>query len=361
MRIVVKVGTNLLTSKDGALDRRRIAVLAGELSSLKSSGCHVVLVSSGAIGAGMGRMGLRERPSSLRDKQALAAIGQPLLMDAYQESFRSAGVTLAQVLLTRQDFDDRARYINARSTLQALLEMGVVPIINENDTVAVEEINFGDNDTLAALVAATVNADYLFLLTDVDGLYKGVPGKSELIPVVEKITPEIEEYASGKSGSGKGVGGMKTKLSAARTATSAGVKMVIANGADPRVISRILGGEKTGTTFLPGKALEPRKCWIAFGTRCRGRIIIDDGAVQALVKKGKSLLPSGIVAAEGTFGVGDAVAILGVNRREIGRGLTYYSSSDIDKIKGKRSSEITKILPRADFEEAVHRDNLVLL
>lgn len=362
MRIVIKVGTNLLTVKDGSLNKGRISALAGALAALKSDGCEVVLVSSGAIGAGMGRMGLDTRPSSLRDKQALAAIGQPLLMEAYQAAFSALDLTTAQVLLTRQDFDDRARYINARNTMLALLGMGALPVVNENDTVAVEEINFGDNDTLAALVAAKVSADYLFILTDVEGLYRGLPGKSEIIPVVNKITPEIEDYASDKSGSGKGVGGMKTKISAARIATAAGVKTVITSGADPAVIGKIIKGHKAGTVFMPSsKALEARKCWIAFGAKCRGKIVIDDGAVQALVKKGKSLLPSGIVSAQGTFGVGDTVGIFTVSGKEIGRGLASFSSSDLEKIKGKKTAEIRKLLPAADVEEAVHRDNLVLL
>jgi glutamate 5-kinase len=363
MRIVIKIGTNLLTNKDGTLNAERIGSLAAELAELKQDGCQIVLVSSGAIGAGMGKLGLTKRPSALREKQALAAIGQPLLMDAYQTSFSRRGLTIAQLLLTRQDFIDRQRYINARNTLLALLDLGVIPIINENDTVAVEEIDqvFGDNDTLSALVAAKVAADRLFIFTDVDGLYKGVPGKSELLSVVEQVTEEIESFASPTSGSGKGVGGMRTKLSAAKIATAAGVTMVIANGDKPGTIRRILQGERIGTTFLPHQALEPRKCWIAFGARCRGKLVIDDGAAAALLRKGKSLLPSGITAVEGKFAVGDTVSILSADRKEIGRGLACYSAVDMEKIRGRRSAEIKKILPSADFEEAIHRDNLVIL
>ena len=223
MRIVIKVGTNILTGKNGSLDRALIGRLAAEIAALKITGAQVVLVSSGAIGAGMGKMGIAARPTDLRQKQALAAIGQPLLMEVYESVFSAVDVTVAQVLLTRQDFDDRQRYINARNTMLTLLDMGVVPVINENDTVAVDEIKIGENDTLSALVAAKISADWLFLFTDVDGLYKGDPGKSELISVVEKVTPEIEAYASDTSASGKGIGGMRTKLVAAKIATAAGV------------------------------------------------------------------------------------------------------------------------------------------
>jgi glutamate 5-kinase len=361
MRIVIKIGTNLLTTREGALDTARIGLFAEELAGLRKKGHQVVIVSSGAIGAGMGKLGLASRPSSLRDKQALAAVGQPLLMNAYEHSFGGRGCAVAQVLLTRQDFDDRQRYLNARNTLLALLEFGVIPVINENDTVAVEEINFGDNDTLAAMVAAKIAADWLFLLTDVDGFYRGLPGKGELIRVVEKITPEIEECASCVSGSGKGTGGMRTKLAAGKIAAMAGVKMVIASGREQRAVTRVLEGEAVGTLFLPGQHIEPRKCWIAFGTKCRGKIVVDAGAAEALLKRGKSLLPSGIVATEKTFGVGDTVSIVDRAGREIGRGLTYYSSADVDRIKGKKTAEIKKILEHTDIEEVVHRDNLVIL
>jgi glutamate 5-kinase len=358
MRIVIKVGTNLLAPGDGSLDKAWIAELVREIASLKKGGADVVLVTSGAIGAGMGRMRAARRPDSLRDKQALAAIGQPILMNAYEEAFAAEKLTVAQVLLTRQDFDDRTRYLNARNTLLALLEMGVVPVINENDTIAVEEINFGDNDTLAALVASKVSADWIFLLTDVDGLYRGGPETGELIKVVEKITADIEKQAGGSS-SGKGTGGMKTKLSAAKIATASGVKMVIMKGA-PGNISRVLNGEKIGTLFKPGKALEPRKCWIAFGAKCKGKITVDEGAAAALMKD-KSLLASGILSVEGKFAVGDTVSIQGPSGKELARGLAYFGAADVSKIKGKRSADIKKLLPDADYEEVVHKDNLVVL
>ena len=361
MRIVIKAGTNLLTGKTGELDRKRITSLAKEIAQLRGEGHEVLIVTSGAIGAGMGRMKLRVRPSSLKEKQALAAIGQPLLMDIYQDAFSELKITIAQVLLTRTDFDDRQKYINAQNTLLTLLKMGAVPIINENDTVAVEEINFGDNDTLSALVSAAVSADWLFMLTDVEGLYKGAPGKGELIQTVEKITRDIEKHASGVSGSGKGVGGMKTKLLAAKIATSSGVKTVIANGLEDNIIGKVLSGQNRGTTFLPAKAIEARKHWIAFGSKCKGSISVDEGAAKALLKGGKSLLPSGIIGAGGAFKAGDTVSILDNAGKEIARGVAGYSCDEIEQIKGRKSAEIKKILSKFSTDEVIHRDNLVVL
>ncbi|MFC1501453.1 glutamate 5-kinase [Elusimicrobiota bacterium] len=361
MRLVVKIGTNLLTEKTGSLNEKLIGSITKDLAKLKKAGAEIVIVTSGSIGAGMGKLKIHKRPNSLREKQALAAIGQPLLMDIYQEKLGSLGIDIAQVLLTRHDFHEREQYINARDTLFSLLELGVIPIVNENDTVAIEEINFGDNDTLSALVAATISADYLFMLTDVDGLHKGAPGKGELLSTVEKITSEIENHATDKSESGKGTGGMKTKISAAKIAISSGVKTVIAKGTESNIISRIVNGEQIGTTFVPSKAMCARKSWIAFGPKCKGKISIDDGAVKALTEKGKSLLPSGITSVNGKFGVGDTISIVDSKHKEIARGLTYYSSKDIEKMKGKKSEEIKKILPHHNFEEIVHRDNLVTL
>lgn len=361
MIIVVKVGTNLLTAKDGTLDKSSVKAFVADLIKVKNSGHSVVLVTSGAIGAGMGQMKLKTRPQTLKEKQALAAVGQPILMAAYHEEFGKQGATVAQVLLTRQDFDDREQYLNARNTMLTLLEMGVIPVINENDTVAVEEINFSGNDILAALVAAKICADTLVLLTDVDGLYKGKPGESELVETVEKVTEEIESYASGDSGSGKGVGGMKTKLKAAKIASAAGVTTVIANGGKAGILEKIVAGKKAGTVFAPNKHLEARKCWIAFGTNCRGRIYIDEGAEQALTARGKSLLSSGIVKVEGKFDKGDTVSIIGGDDKEIARGLAAFSSEEVDKIKGKKSIEISSILGYDAAEEVIHRDNLVIL
>lgn len=361
MIIVVKAGTNLLTSKDGTLDKTRVKSVVSDIVSLKKAGHTVALVTSGAIGAGMGRMKLKARPKTLKEKQALAAVGQPILMDAYHENFCALGETVAQVLLTRQDFDDRARYLNAKNTMLTLLELGVIPIINENDTVAVDEINFSGNDILAALVAAKISANVLVLLTDVDGLYKGEPGKGDIVEVVEKITPDVEGYATGKSGSGKGVGGMKTKIDAAKIAGAAGVTTVIANGMTAGILKKIASGDKAGTVFLPSKHLEARKCWIAFGTKCRGRIFIDKGASGALLERGKSLLPSGITKVEGDFQSGDTVSIIGADGKEIARGMAAFSSEETDLIRGRKSTEISKVLGYDAAEEVIHRDNLVIL
>jgi len=361
MRIVIKLGTNLLTTKNSCLDDNRIKDIVREVASLIKEGHQVVIVTSGAICAGMGKLNLESRPSSLKEKQALAAVGQPILMDAYKKHFDGQGLAIAQVLLTRNDFDQRQNYLNARNTLFTLLEMKVVPIINENDTVAVEEINFGENDTLAALVAAKISANVLILLTDVDGLYKGAVGKSEIISKVDKITDEIESYAKNSSSSGKGSGGMASKISAAKIATANGIKTVIANGLKGHVLARIIQGDETGTVFMPKEALEARKCWIAFGAKCKGKITVDDGAVTAIKENKKSLLPSGIISVEGKFEVGDTISILDKSGKEVARGLTFYSFETIDKIKKKRSSDIKKILPGADYEEVIHRDNLVIL
>ena len=362
MRMVVKIGTNLLTAADGSLNQERIESLVDAIVQIKTGDDEVVIVTSGAIGAGMGKLKIESRPKSLKEKQALAAIGQPLLMDIYQTAFSEKGITIAQVLLTRHDFIDRQRYLNARNTLVRLLEWDVVPIINENDTIAVEEIDlkFGDNDTLSALVAAKVSADLLVIFTDVDGLYKGIPGASELVTKVDKITKEIEDYASGDSSSGKGVGGMRTKIAAAKIATAAGVNVVIANGQNPGVLVDIAAGRQTGTTFSCHEPLEARKCWIAFGAKCAGKIVVDDGAAKAVKEADKSLLPSGIVKVEGKFGVGDSVSIVTRSGVEIARGLTEFTSADIEVIKGKKTSEVKKLLDDVDSEEVIHKDNLVV-
>jgi len=361
MRIVIKIGTNLLTAKNGSLDKNRMDSLAREISCVKKSGSEVVIVTSGAIGAGMGKMKISERPQELPEKQALAAIGQPILMQAYNDVFEKYGLTAGQILITRHDFEDRQRYLNARNTLLKLLAMGIVPVINENDTTAVEGIKFGENDTLSALVAAKISADVLLILTDVDGLYKGAVGKSEIIKIVENITKEIEGLATGSSSSGKGVGGMRTKLSAAKIAVSSGVKVYIANGLKEGVITKIVSGESIGTLFPAKKGMDARKCWIAFGTKSKGRIIIDDGAVKAIKDGKKSLLASGITGVSGSFEEGDSASIVDKNGEEIARGLPHFSSAQIEKIKGRKTSEIKKLVPEAGFEEVIHRDNLVVL
>lgn len=363
LRIVVKVGTSLLTDGSGNLNCEFIQSLCDDLSSLKKQGKEIILVTSGAIVAG--RAMLKGVAQNLREKQAAAAIGQVRLMQVYEQEFEKKNILIGQVLLTREDLEERNRYLNARNTLLTLLNLGAIPIINENDTVAVEEIQVGDNDTLSAIVAAKINADYLTILTDVEGLYTDDPTKNKnakFISEVREITPEIEILAGKNPAGERGTGGMLTKIEAAKIATRSGVTMVIAQGKKDKVVSRILKGEKIGTKFLPHEeGLKARERWIAFGMKVKGKIYIDSGAVEALVKKGKSLLPSGISSVEGKFQVGDMISIFSPQAKEIARGLTYYSAEEIERIKGKKSQEIESILGRKDYDEIIHRDNLVIL
>ncbi|HBT47150.1 MAG TPA: glutamate 5-kinase [Peptococcaceae bacterium] len=363
-RVVVKVGTSTLTHQTGKLNLERMERLARELADQVNAGRQVILVTSGAVGAGMGRLGLKERPRTLPEKQAAAAVGQGLLMHMYEKFFGEYGLTVAQVLLTRDDLADRRRYLNARHTFGALLRLGVLPIVNENDTVAVEEIRVGDNDTLSALVAGLVDADALILLTDSDGLYTADPRscpEARLIPVVEEIGPEIEAAAGG-GGSTWATGGMVTKLQAARLATSFGIPVVIAGGLLPGRIAGILRGEEIGTLFLPrDHRAHGRKKWLAYGPVAQGKIWVDAGAARAIIHRGKSLLPGGITGVEGNFEHGSLVSILGPDGKEIARGMTNYSAEEIKRIQGKKTGEILAILGRKDYDEVVHRDNLIVL
>ncbi len=369
-RIVVKVGSSLLTDERGNLNRSFIDYLCNDLSKLTRESEEIILVTSGAIVAGIGKLkkldeAAKYRPLDLREKQAAAAIGQVCLMQTYEQEFGKVNIPVAQVLLTREDFEERYRYLNVRNTLLTLLDAGVIPIINENDTVAVEEIQVGDNDNLSAIVASKVGADYLIILTDVQGLYTDDPTKNrnaELISEVKEITPEIEILAGKNPAGEKGTGGMLTKIQAAKIATRSGVTMLIASGKEENVVSRILQGESIGTKFLAQEeGLKARDRWIAFGMKAKGKIGIDQGAVDALVNRGKSLLPSGITSVEGKFDIGEMVGIFSPEQKEIARGLTYYSEAEIEKIKGKKSQEIEKILGRRDYDEVIHRDNLVIL
>ncbi len=363
-RIVVKVGTSTITHDTGKLNLFRMERLARALSDLHNQGRDVILITSGAVGAGVGRMGLRERPSTLPMKQALAAVGQASLMQMYEKFFGEYGQTVGQVLLTRDAFDDRPRYLNIRNTLCGLLELGVIPVINENDTVAVEEIKFGDNDTLSALVSVVVHADLLIILSDIDGLYDKNPKENDdavLLPVVDHISDSIRENSTGR-GSSFASGGMYTKLAAADIVLPAGIPMVIASGAEDRVVRRIVEGEPLGTLFLPSsEGRQDRKQWIASGGRPQGVLVIDDGAVLAIEERGSSLLPSGVVAVRGDFSRGQIVSIQGIHGREIARGLTNYDSADVLCILGKRTDEIESVLGERDFDEVVHRDNLAVL
>lgn len=362
-RIVIKVGTSSLVSETGSIDRDKMSAMVMQLAKIKEQGKEVVLVSSGAIRAGMERIGLVERPKTIPEQQATAAIGQSVLMQTYTDLLSAFSIVPAQILLTRDDFHHRTRYLNARNTLYTLLRLKCLPIVNENDTVATEEIKFGENDTLAALVAACADADLLINLSDVDGLYNGDPrvdSTCELIEEVESVTPEIEALAGGTHGV-CGSGGMRSKIEAAKIATNSGVRMVIANAARPNVITDIVQGKSIGTRFLSSATeLNHRKRWIAFGNRIHGTVTVNDGAKRMLVERGKSLLSVGITGVNGEFEVGDLISVQDEHSNQLARGLANYSSNDITQIKGKRSSDIEKILGHKDFDEVIHRDNLVL-
>ncbi|NLZ38636.1 MAG: glutamate 5-kinase [Firmicutes bacterium] len=360
--VVVKVGSRTLTHASGKINLRMMEKLVRELADLKNQGYQVILVTSGAVAAGIGRLGLESKPQTIPEKQAVAAVGQGLLIQMYEKLFSEYGLVIAQVLLTRDDFNDRKRYLNSRNTLQALLEYGAIPVINENDTVAVEEIEFGDNDTLSALVASLLDADLLVLLTDIGGLYTANPKldpQAQLIGKVEQITPEIKKLAGG-SDEMLATGGMITKLMAAEIAVNSGVPMIIADGKEPHVLQRLLEGENIGTYFCAReKSLESRKRWIAYGQIPHGKLIIDEGAAHAVLYEGKSLLPSGILAVYGSFEQGETVAIEDQEGKEIARGLVNYNSRELRQIKGLHTEEAAGLLQRA-CGEAVHRNNMVV-
>jgi len=364
MRIVVKVGTSTLTYENGKLNLEIMEKLVRQIANLLNRGENVILVTSGAIGAGMGKLNLKEKPKTIPEKQSLAAIGQGLLIEIYEKFFNEYGKITAQVLLTKEDFSDRRRYLNVSYTLSNLLKWGVVPIINENDTVTVDEIKIGDNDTLAALLASLVEADILIILTDIDGLYDKDPRiykEAKIIEVVEEFSDELFKIA-GSAGTKRGTGGMYTKIQAAKICWNSGVKMIIANGKIDNVLNQIANGEKIGTTFLPmKKPISSRKVWIAFNAKVSGRLFIDEGAAKAIIKHGKSLLPSGVVKTEGDYDVGDCVAVVDHQEKEIARGLINYSSEEVEKIKGCKTHEIEKILGYKYYDEVIHRDNLVIL
>jgi glutamate 5-kinase len=367
-RIVIKIGTSTLTHASGQLNPEFFSGLVRQVAEEHKKGKEILIVTSGAVGAGLGKLNLLNRkPATLPERQAVAAIGQGLLMEVYEKLFAAHGITVAQILMTRDDMNNRRRYLNARNTLlQLITGYKAVPIINENDTVATEELElrFGDNDTLSALVASLVGADLLILLSDVSGLYTGDPRRNKdasLIPVVKEITPEIQAMA-GNAGTIFGSGGMQTKIEAARIVTRSGIAMVLASGEDPRIIQRIITGEEVGTVFLPAQeTLLGRKRWIAFAGQPRGEIVIDPGAVEALVIHKKSLLPSGVIAVQGRFEPGDLVRIVNGENREVARGLSNFSAEEIKKIMGGKTRTIAQILGYKAYDEVVHRDNLVCL
>jgi glutamate 5-kinase len=364
--LVIKIGTSSLTQPEaGHLALSTIAGLVETLSKLRRQGHRVVLVSSGAVGVGCTRLGLAERPRSIALKQAVAAVGQGRLMRVYDDFFTSLNQPIAQVLLTRDDLVQRSRYLNAYQTFHELLKLGVIPIVNENDTVAVDELKFGDNDTLSALVASLLEADWLFLLTDVDRLYSADPRSNpdaEPIYLVNKIE-QLQQLQVKTVGAGSrwGTGGMFTKIAAAQIATGAGVRTVITEGRSPGNIERILQGEAIGTQFAPQpRPLNARKRWIAHGLIPAGKLFLDDGAVDAIRSLGKSLLAAGVTKIAGEFDNQDAVLLCDKDGQEIARGLVNYNSQELQQIQGHRSEEIPAILGYVGAETIVHRDNLVL-
>jgi len=361
-RAVIKLGSSLLVSLGTGLNKDSIYRLTEELAWLKKRGRQIVMVSSGAIAAGMERLNIKKRPKTISELQAAAAIGQSTLMHVYEEAFAPWGLKVGQVLLTHEDMRERKRYINSRNTLLTLLDMGVIPIINENDSVVVEEIKFGDNDLLGALVTSLVDADLLLILTDTEGLYDGEPQRGgKLISLVKKVNKEVEEMAKG-SQTEISIGGMVSKVGAAKLAARFGVPTVVTSGRAQGVLERVFTGELIGTLFLAhSEKLKGRKQWIGFTLRPKGRLKLDRGAQKAIVKGGKSLLPSGIIAVDGDFGRGDPVSCLDPQGKELARGLVNYDSYELRKIMGQQSSQIEEVLGYKYTDEVIHRDNLVIL
>lgn len=364
--LVVKIGTSSLTSPEtGNLALATIGALVEVLSYLRQQGHQVILVSSGAVGIGCARLGLRERPRAIAQKQAVAAVGQGRLMRIYDDFFTSQQQPIAQVLLTRADLVQRQRYLNAYNTLQELLKLGVIPIVNENDTIATDELKFGDNDTLSALVASLVDADWLFLMTDVDRLYSADPRlqpDAQPIAVVNDLQQLAElQVQIGNPGSRWGTGGMATKITAAEIATEAGVRTVITDGRSPQNLLRILAGESLGTHFLAQpRTVNARKRWIGRALVPVGKLYLDPGAVRAITDLGRSLLAAGITQIEGSFQSQEAVQLCDLSGQEVARGLVNYSSAELQQIQGRKSEEIRGILGYSGAETVIHRDNLVL-
>ncbi len=363
-RIVVKVGSSLVTNQGEGLDLNALTNWAKQIASLRANGCEVVLVSSGAIAEGMQRLGWKKRPSAVHELQAAAAVGQMGLVQAYESCFRQHHIHAAQVLLTHADLADRERYLNARSTLRTLLTLGVIPIINENDTVVTDEIKFGDNDTLGALVANLIEADAFVILTDQVGLFTADPRKDASATLVSEALAgdaKLEEMAGG-AGSAIGRGGMLTKILAAKRAARSGAHTVIASGHERDVLPRLLQGESIGTLLTASSlSLDARKQWLADHLQVTGKVMLDAGAVRVLRNEGKSLLSIGVTQVSGEFQRGAVVAVLDTEGRDIARGLINYSAAEARRIAGKSSGEIEHILGYVDEPELIHRDNLVLL
>ncbi|MFN0052385.1 MAG: glutamate 5-kinase [Planctomycetales bacterium] len=360
--LVVKVGTNVLSRSDDTLDDSRFDALAAQIHGARQSGRQVVLVSSGAIGSGIGLLGLTERPSDLPHLQAAAAVGQAHLIRRYDDSLLRYGYRAAQLLLTANDFRHRGRYLNVRNTLRTLFEYNAIPIVNENDTVSVKEIRFGDNDRMAALVTNLLDAPLLVILSVIEGLYDGdpeLPG-SRVIPLVERWDDALLGLAQ-PTRSSRGTGGMQSKLEAARAVTAVGGNVIIANGRNPQVIDDILAGKQLGTLFLArGRALPAWKRWIGYALTPRGKYVLDDGARRAIEQRGRSLLAIGIVAVEGEFTKGEVVSLVDRQGVEFARGLTNYGAHDARRIAGRRSDEVTALLGGRPYDEVIHCDNLVV-
>lgn len=363
-RVVVKVGTSSITYPNGKINLSKMDELSKQISDLRNSGREPILISSGAVGAGMGKLD-RDPPVSLPEKQALAAVGQGLLMGMYEKFFADYSQNVAQVLLTRDCFADSSRYLYSRDTLFALLDFGVIPIINENDTIAVEELRFGDNDTLSAMVACSVDADFLIILSDIDGLYDANPREepaAKLIREVTEITVDMEK-SSRTRGSSMSSGGMFTKLAAARITMANGIPMVIADSAEKDIIIRAAEGEAVGTLFRPRRESyeSSHRRWLSAGCAVKGAVVVDEGAEDAIRNKGTNLFTSGVVEIRGNFVHGEVVSVLSRSGMVVASGISNYSSEDARKIMGKRSAEIREILGSADYEELIHRRNIAIL
>lgn len=361
-RVVVKIGSSLICEQE-SLSQGRLRSLAGQIAALRKRGLEVVMVTSGAVAAGVRKLGLSSRPQTLIMKQACASAGQVSLMAAWEKALGAFDLKCAQILLTADDLSDRRRFLNARNTMLSLVDLGVVPVVNENDTVAVEELKVGDNDTLGSLVASLVEADLFINLTDLDGLYDSDPRsrpEAALVSQVDEVDQAVMDFAG--DGGPMGTGGMLTKVRAAGRLAERGVASLIANGRARGVLERLIGGEELGTFFRPSKKhRRAKQYWLAFAARPKGRLIIDQGAAEALAKRGKSLLPGGIIGLEGLFDVGDAVTLVaGEDGAELGIGLSNYNAPEIQKIMGKPSAQIEAILGYSHSEEVVHRDNLVI-
>ena len=363
-RIVVKVGTSTITYANGKRNFSQIDRLARELSDLQNQGKEMILVSSGAVAVGVDRLGLPAKPATIPGKQACAAVGQGVLMHTYEKLFADYGQIVAQVLITRTEAIDRHRYTNCRNTFMTLLQQGVIPIVNENDVVALDELKIGDNDNMSALVAGIVDADLVIILSDIDGLYTANPAthpEATLVHTVQEITPEIEASAGGV-GSSRGTGGMATKIQAAKAATNSGIQLVIASGTEKNAIPRILQGEEIGTLFVSREnRLQFRKRWLAFGAKIQGSIVVDDGCAKAIRKAGGcSVLPAGVYQVVGDFQSGSTVSVIDKEGHELARGLVHYTAAELEKIKGCKSGDIEGILGHKNFDEVIHRDDLVI-